>query len=124
MRSTVRQAKLAPTLAALNRRPIATSLTTVQGQRRAVDPVANSWTAVRRSGTGLRRCSFSRGSPILGLSDRWHHHVIPLLPLEESERRIHVCHPWRFEVVPPLVALYPLDQPLNDHGMTVSWGCA
>ena len=53
------------------------------------------WTAVSRSGTGLRRCSFSRGSPILGLSGRWHHHVIPLLPLEESARRIHVCHPWR-----------------------------
>jgi hypothetical protein len=32
--------------------------------------------------------------PILGLSGRWHHHVIPLLPLEESARRIHVCHPW------------------------------
>ena len=49
----------------------------------------------RRSGTGLRRCSFSRGSPILGLSGRWHHHVIPLLPLKENARRIHVCHPWR-----------------------------
>ena len=36
-----------------------------------------------------------RGSPILGLSGRWHHHVIPLLPLEENARRIHVCHPWR-----------------------------
>ena len=46
-------------------------LGTVQGQRRAVDPGANSWTAVRRSETGLRRCSFSRGSPILGLSGRW-----------------------------------------------------